>query len=123
MADTEALRSRRARAHRRGDHHLCRHDRAATRPPPAPNKETPWAPNKETPVCLGCDAPALDDGDLDPRAGLLTLARQLAAAAAGDPANAALARELRETLLAIPAPDDPPDDPLDELRDLASRVS
>jgi hypothetical protein len=84
MPDSNALRSRRKRAHAAGDHHLCKHW-----PQPAP-------------VSL---APPPEPGDgFDPGLELRKLAGRLAAAYAADTGNAALARELRQTLLAISAP-------------------
>ena len=89
MADDAALRNRRYRAHKQGDHSLCRHDRAVpviTRLP---------------------DPPA---GDLDPIEELRRLAGRLLAAVEADPSNAGLVRECRLTLLALaPAPGGPVD--------------
>jgi hypothetical protein len=96
VADSDATRSRRYRLHRSGDHSQCRHERVRAVP----------------------DLPA---GELDTQAELLALARRLAGAHEADPGNAAVARELRATLLALP--DAPAADPLDELRDMAARVS
>ena len=53
-------------------------------------------------------------GDFDPRAELRALAGRLAVAYADDPANAAIARELRLTLLAI-EPEEA-EDPFDPIR-------
>src|SRR5260370_9786059 len=80
MADSEAVRSRRKRAHAAGDHSLCRRDCAALKlaAPPA-------------------DAPAA----ADPKTELGQLAARLAAAHRADPGNANLARELRMTLHAL----------------------
>jgi hypothetical protein len=64
------------------------------------------------------------EGAVDPAAELEGLARRLAVAHVADPGNAALARELRITLQALAAAEpDGVDDPLEELRDLARRVS
>lgn len=52
----------------------------------------------------------------------MALARRLAAVHEANPADAALARVLKETLLAIPAPEGPAD-PLEELRELARELS
>jgi hypothetical protein len=57
----------------------------------------------------------LDTGELDPAAELRALAGRLAAAYAADTSNAAIARELRATLLAIPDGRDE-FDPLTEIR-------
>jgi hypothetical protein len=80
MADSEAVRSRRKRAHAAGDHSLCRRDCAALKlaaPPPGA-------------------APAQD-----PEAEMRLLAARLAAAHHADPGNASLARELRMTLQSL----------------------
>jgi hypothetical protein len=80
MPDSDAIRSRRKRAHASGDHHLCKH----------------WP--QAAPVS---QLPAGDPGELDPAAELAALAGRLSAAYAADTGNAALARELRMTLLAM----------------------
>ena len=102
MADSGALRSRRSRAHRAGDHHLCRHDA------------------RSEPLAF----PAGDDSPVDTRVSLEALARRLEAAHTADPGNAAVARELRATLLALGTPVEAAsdDDPLAELRALAESV-
>jgi hypothetical protein len=107
VADSDALRARRHRRHKAGDHSACRQDceDRATRQ---------FAPVR--PVT----APA---GDLDPRAELIGLARRLAAAHEADPQRADVARELRATLLAIEAAEPAAADPMDELREMAARVS
>jgi hypothetical protein len=103
MADSSAVRNRRYRLHKAGDHTLCRHG----------------------PVVCDPVAPAQPaEGAVDPAAELEGLARRLAVAHVADPGNAALARELRITLQALAAAEpDGADDPLEELRDLARRVS
>jgi hypothetical protein len=104
MADSAAVRSRRYRWHKAGDHSLCRHELAVC------DVETP--------------APAVESA-LDPGAELERLARRLTVAHQQDPGNAALARELRITLQALAAaePDGAgDDDPLAELRALADAV-
>jgi hypothetical protein len=98
MSDSAAVRSRRYRAHRIGDHSLCR---------PGCSKLLAIAPE-----------PA---GDLDVRESMLELARRLEAAHVADPGNAMVARELRATLLAIP--EKAAVDPLAELREFSARVS
>ena len=70
MPDDDATRSRRYRRHKAGDHSMCQHDRhgpvlPALRAIPAPEPE----------------------GELDSRAELVLLARQLAAAYSADPSN------------------------------------
>jgi hypothetical protein len=85
MADSDAVRSQRKRAHARGDHHLCRH---RVDPSPAPD-------------------PSLAGEVFDPAGELVALARRLAAASAADPANANLAKKLRQTLTVIPPAEAP----------------
>jgi hypothetical protein len=84
MADSEAVRSRRKRLHRAGDHSLCRRC-AAVRGEAEPLREVTSLP----------DQPA---AALDPPAELRALASRLAAAHRADPANSLIARELRMTL-------------------------
>lgn len=98
MADSDAVRSRRKRAHAAGDHSMCRHDR----------------PRRDRPVLV---LPADPGEDFDPMEEMRDLAGRLVAAYRADPGNAALAREARYTLLAITAPDDDPgwQDLMDEL--------
>jgi hypothetical protein len=83
MADSDAVRSRRKRLHAAGDHSLCRRcgTRNAVAVPPVPGA-----------------AP------VDPRVSLERLAGRLEAAHEADPADAAVARELRATLLALRGP-------------------
>jgi hypothetical protein len=92
MADSGALRQARYKAHRAGDHHLCRH--LASVPPPL-------------------DAANATSADgLDPRSELAALAARLIDAHQADRGNAGLAREARMTLLALaglPAGDDEDD--------------
>ncbi len=80
MADSGALRVRRAKAHRSGDHSLC--VRCAVL------RAGPEAAARAVPVT-------------DPAQGLRVLAGQLTAAYGIDPGNALLARELRMTLQAL----------------------
>lgn len=80
MADSEAVRSRRKRAHAAGDHSLCREGCAALK--------------------LAAPLPAAVPAD-DPQAELQALAGRLAAAHKAEPGNANLARELRMTLQAL----------------------
>jgi hypothetical protein len=106
MADSNALRQRRKRAHAAGDHSLCRR----------------------------CDGrvrlavvPAGGAVLVDARVALERLAARLEAAHVADPADAAVARVLKDTLLALGGlsgpPDDGDDDPLADLRALAESVS
>src|SRR5712691_6067598 len=80
MADSEALRSRRSRAHRRGDHSLC----------------VRCAVLRADPGTVGAADPVTDAAQ-----GLRVLAGQLTAAYGIDQGNALLARELRMTLQAL----------------------
>lgn len=85
MADSTALRVRRSRAHKAGDHSLCRRCsvvRAAAEPPQAVTS-LPRAPAS---------------ADLDPAAELRALAARLVLAHEAEPANSLIARELRMTL-------------------------
>ena len=85
MADSEALRARRARAHRAGDHSLCR------RCPAVRGDDEPL------PVFMSpADPPPVSK--FDAPAEMRALAARLALAHASEPSNAPLARELRMTL-------------------------
>jgi hypothetical protein len=79
MADSEAVRSRRKRAHASGDHRLCRRDCAA----------------------LKLAAPVAVGEVTDARAELRQLAARMAEAHRADPGNAILGAELRKTLLEL----------------------
>jgi hypothetical protein len=79
MADSEAVRSRRKRAHAAGDHHLCRANCAA----------------------LTLAAPATVGEVTDARAELRQLAYRMAEAHRAEPGNAILGAELRKTLLEL----------------------
>jgi hypothetical protein len=59
---------------------------------------------------------------MDPQASLRALAARLEAAHVASPADAAVARELRATLLALPPPETSDDDPLAELLALDADV-
>jgi len=87
MADSNALRMRRARAHKAGDHSLCRRC-AAVRAEAEPLHGVTSLPQQPAPP-------------LDPPAELRALASRLAAAHEADPANSLVARELRMTLQAL----------------------
>lgn len=106
MADSDALRARRYRQHRQGDHSACRHGRVLA--PARPRlSEVGGAPTPST----------LPEGDFDPVAEMRALARRLADAYGEDTGNAGLARELRMTLLALEAvPAEPEWDPIAELQ-------
>jgi hypothetical protein len=99
MADSNAVRSRRKRQHAQGDHSICRHPRDL----PA------------RPVAAMSD---LDPDDLDPVAEMRALAGRLVQACSEDRGNPSLARELRNTLLALAGM--VPDDEDDELAALLS---
>jgi hypothetical protein len=82
LADSGAVRQARYKRHRQGDCSLCHHDRPHLVPVAAP-----------------------DPGDdFDPATEMRRLAGRLSAAYQADPGNAALARELRATLLALQGP-------------------
>jgi hypothetical protein len=61
-------------------------------------------------------------GPIEPQAELEGLARRLVAAHEADPADAAVARELRATLAVLAGLTLAADDPLEGLRELAARV-
>lgn len=85
MADSEALRQRRRKAHVHGDHSLCRRCTVV----------------KPRPVFPVADL-APGSGEVTDAAGeLRQLAYRLVAAHQADPANGILAKELRSTLVAL----------------------
>jgi hypothetical protein len=85
MADSDAVRQLRRRRHRQGDHSMCtRHCKDAR------------------PTLKIAELPVGTAGNLDPAAAMADLARALMVAYRADPANAALARELRATLQSLP---------------------
>jgi hypothetical protein len=93
MADSDALRSKRKRLHAAGDCSLCRHDRpGAVLPLPVPGAAA-----------------------IDPLASLASLAARLEAAHEADPADAAVARVLKDVLLALVPPPGPAEDDVDPL--------
>ncbi|SRR6266568_881307 len=88
MADSEAVRSRRKRAHASGDHSLCRRCPAVVKAPPV-------ARLPDLPVPAG-------RGEVtDAAAELRQLAHRMAEAHRADPSNAILGAELRKTLLEL----------------------
>jgi hypothetical protein len=89
-ADSDAVRSRRKRAHARGDCSLCRH---------GPARGAAAAPG----VLVALPAPS--GAPVDPRVSLERLAARLEAAHEQDPGNAGLAGELRRTLAALSGED------------------
>jgi hypothetical protein len=92
VADSGAVRTARYKRHKAGDHALCKHGSRLVSP-----------------------LSVRDPGELDPALELRTLASRLAVAYEADPGNAALARELRVTLLAIGPGIDETDQALKEL--------
>ena len=88
MADSSALRMRRSRAHRAGDHSLCR------RCPAVLGGEVPPGHVASLP-----DPPA--GPAFDAAAEMRELAERMASAHRQDPANAILGAELRKTLLEL----------------------
>ena len=102
MADNDALRSRRKRLHAAGDHYLCRRCDAARPSPSAP-----------VPGDAGT-------GPGDAQASLEAQARRLEAACQAAPGNAALEKELRQTLLVLRGPGEQADS---ELADFLAEFS
>lgn len=86
MADSEALRSRRKRAHKAGDHSMCRRCPVVR---PSPVTRVP-----DLPAVAGAAAGEVTDAAAEMR----QLAWRMAEAHRRDPANAILGRELRVTL-------------------------
>jgi hypothetical protein len=110
MADDGALRARRHRLHKSGNHSLCRRSCAQSRQvSPAP-VEIPRVPPPS--------------GEFDARLAMQDLAMQLRAASAAAPDDAVLAREYRLTLieLAKGGGDDGPDPFAELLAELAGPV-
>ena len=93
VADSGALRTERYKRHKMGDHSICRRDCVK----PKLVLTVPEAGTSGT------------DREFDPVGEMRQLAARLAAAYAQDPGNAALARELRATLLALPPEPEGPD--------------
>ena len=85
MADSEALRQRRRKAHVHGDHSLCRRCTVV----------------KPRPVAVVADLAPGSGEVTDAAAELRQLAYRLVAAHQADPANGILAKELRSTLVAL----------------------
>ena len=88
MADSGALRVRRARAHKAGDHSLCRRC-AAVRAEGGPLDAVTSLP----------DPPAAPE--FDAKAEMRELAARMVSAHCADPSNAILGAELRKTLLEL----------------------
>jgi hypothetical protein len=100
MADSGALRARRARAHKAGDHHLCKGSCAKA----------------QAVAVIPVDFTPVQGGNVDVRASLAALARRLEAAHEAEPDNAAVARELRATLLTLGAGPGRRMDAVDQIR-------
>jgi hypothetical protein len=98
MADSGALRARRHRLHKAGDHTLCRAGCGGSGP------DRSGKPKLSVLDATSADFPGHDPGELDPAAEMRRLAAQLAAAYEADPGNALLARELRMTLQSLKPP-------------------
>lgn len=96
MADSGALRQRRYKQHRAGNHALCRGDCAKS-----PQDSATLTVLREVP-------PASES--FDPQTAMLDLAAQLRDACAANPADAVLAREYRLTLQALTPPKETDDD-------------
>lgn len=116
MADDDALRARRSRAHRSGDHRLCR-PRTCRALRSAPNDLSTL---EDTPSSLSAAvesyAEALDPPEGDVRRVMLAAAVILARAVdEGDGPRVSGLRELRHVLRDI-ADTDPPGDGLDQIR-------
>lgn len=109
MADSDAVRSRRKRRHAAGDHGMC--GPSCDRRPPG--------------RVLATAAVAQAGPCTDPAAALAALAARLEAAHEADPADAAVARVLKDTLVVLAGLDGGEDDgdPLAGLRALADPVS
>jgi len=97
LADSGALRAKRARRHKAGDHSLCRHGAAVTVPVEGQDGPPPVAPVT------------------DPIGELRRLGGRLRAAHVADPGNALIARELRMTLQALTGGKSDGDDELEAL--------
>ena len=93
MADSDALRMRRSRRHKAGDHSLCRNCAALKLAAP---------PGESPPVD-------------DPMAEMRRLAGRVVTAHEKDPGNANLAREVRMTLQALMGPGEAVDSDLAEM--------
>jgi hypothetical protein len=91
LADSGALRVRRSRAHKAGDHSLCRRC-AAVRNGEVPPSDLAAVPDGPE----GRESPAFD-----PAAELRHLAERMISAHEADPSNAILGAELRKTLVEI----------------------
>jgi hypothetical protein len=115
VADSEALRSRRKRAHAAGDHRLCRRCAAVKERPGRGGYGAGGRTVQELPPPPASVSVAAAEVN-DPVAELRQLAAQLAQAYQSEPGNALLARELRMTLQALmPAKAGNRDDDLSDL--------
>jgi hypothetical protein len=102
MADSNAERQRRKRAHAAGDHSLCTPGRC------------PAAADRPRPLVIASPV-----GELDPRHELEALARRLVAVTVADPLNTGAAKALVDVLRALP----PRPGELDPLERAQARVA
>ena len=100
MADSEALRSRRKRAHAAGDHRLCRRCAAVKGHPERGGYGAGGLTVQELPPPPAAVSVAAAEVT-DARAELRQLAYRMAEAHRVDPGNAILGAELRKTLLEL----------------------
>jgi hypothetical protein len=84
MADSGAIRQRRSKAHKAGDHSLC-----GSRCSAAPRR---------SPFLLAVVPPSVPAPEFDAAAEMRALAARMAEAHRADPSNAILGAELRKTL-------------------------
>ena len=103
MTDSDALRSRRKRAHASGDHSICK-------PGCGRNPAVPRA------LVVIPEVPAGSAGNLDVRRSRVRLAARLEAAHEADPANSAVAKELRVTLQVLAGEVPAGEDDVDRIR-------
>jgi hypothetical protein len=89
LADSDAVRSQRKRRHAAGDHSLCHPARCAEADGDRVRAEL--------------EARVAELAEIDPAAELLALVRRLIAASEQNPLNMGVVKELRATLLALPA--------------------
>jgi hypothetical protein len=100
--DSQAVRDKRYRSHKRGDHSLCKH------------------PPLSSPLVIQVE---LDQPEASPRERLDLLARRLEAVHRAQPENALVARELRLTLDSLAKLDPVPVDALAGLREFAGATA
>lgn len=115
MADSDSLRTRRHRRHKRGDHSLCVRCDAVRAVIPVASAPMP----AQTALSRHPEAP---EGPVDAQAALERQAHRLEAACEQDQGNATLERELRATLLALRGPGQAADSDLAAFLDEFSRA-